>query len=194
MEPITTCSINSYANIFVRPAEILMLHRGINMHKPATLLTLSLALFTATFSLAMQCPKAITNVTFQHQIVENAPAQPWMMDTNYISQGWYINRNSMLENSTLSTVPSSTPLRVIFIKTALSQTNNYRVYCEYRIKNPLPHSNLVVTNSNLYQAPNNSNYKNVSGTTFICKTTAGAPEMCYTDDVQTIVCGMGHNC
>jgi hypothetical protein len=153
---------------------------------------LSLLLFFSlvyTNAYSVECPASIPGQTFQHQ----AAGAPWLMDVNYISQGWTVVQDPLLENSSIATISQNAVVKVIYMKASVD-VNSYSVSCEYSISSTYSPVHLIVTNINPFPAPNNPNFTRVSDDTFICKTSADNTAKCRDDTVRQIVCGLGQSC
>jgi hypothetical protein len=128
-------------------------------------------------SYAMQCPNAVTGITFKHQIAPNVENIPWSMDITYLSKGWYIDTNPLSDGSQQTTVLASAPVTVVYVQAA-GNTGLYYVTCEYQIEGaPMP-VNLLVSNSQAYPAPFNNNFKRIAGNKFVCQTDASHTNIC----------------
>lgn len=136
----------------------------------------ALLLFLSLNAAAMQCPKVIDNVTFVHP----AAGQVWLIDMAYNNQGWFIVRNPALENSSLRTIFSNSTLSVVVNG---DDKDNFYFTCNYQSQDS---SALSVTNTVFHPAPINSNFQQVSPTTYICNTQANNPEYCADPDIRPV--------
>lgn len=144
-----------------------------------------LSIITTHSAVAMQCPDSSG---FQHQIVPNTPPQPWAITTTYVSQGWSIINNLMEDSSPLTNIPGNAVLKVEYVQASLG-TQNYGIICSYQIETSSEPIFLDVQNSNIFSAPNNSNFKKLDDGRYLCETTAGTPEKCAASNVNSVIFG-----